>query len=42
MNIMGGLIPLVILVDPVYPLFHWLMMPFTGHLDRRKDLFNYP
>ncbi|CAM4672765.1 unnamed protein product [Caretta caretta] len=33
--------PIVILGDPAYPLMPWLMKPYTGTLDRSKELFNY-
>ncbi|XP_065435901.1 uncharacterized protein LOC135979501 isoform X1 [Chrysemys picta bellii] len=33
--------PVVILGDPAYPLMPWLMKPYTGVLDREKELFNY-
>ncbi|KAG6939890.1 hypothetical protein G0U57_020772, partial [Chelydra serpentina] len=33
--------PIVILGDRAYPLMPWLMKPYTGALDTKKELFNY-
>ncbi|CAM4684816.1 unnamed protein product [Lepidochelys kempii] len=33
--------PMVILGDPAYPLLPWLIKPYTGSLDSRKEQFNY-
>lgn len=41
MDISGGEITPVNLGDPVYARVSWLVKPSTGHLDRRKELFNY-
>ncbi|CAM5085668.1 unnamed protein product, partial [Eretmochelys imbricata] len=32
---------IVILGDSAYPLFPWLMKPYTGSLDSSKEQFNY-
>lgn len=40
MNIEGERVKPVILGDTAYPLLPWLMTPYSGHLDTRKQLFN--
>lgn len=41
MGINGMEIIPVILGNLVYPLLPWLIKPFSDHLDRRKELFDY-
>ena len=40
----GVEIPLLILGDPAYPLFPWMMKPFAdnGHLTADEHHYNYP
>nr|XP_060615329.1 uncharacterized protein LOC132765152 [Anolis sagrei ordinatus] len=40
MNMEGEDVKPVILGDMAYPLLPWLMTPYSGHLDTRKQLFN--
>lgn len=40
MDVNNVVVPVVIQGDTGYFLLIWLTKPFTGHLDRRKELLN--